>query len=104
MAFIPRRVDVAIGYISQFGNEVAHVISAGVEFLSLQHRIDHPEERGGVSATACDPLPARGIVGEVRVNQCVPEPLLAKAPVDQQMFDQEARGGGMARQARTNGV
>ena len=47
--------------------------------------------RRGVGAAAGDPLPAERVVGEVGIDQRVPEPARALLPGDQQVLDQERR-------------
>src|ERR1700722_14341193 len=66
-----------------------HIGAVGIELLALQHRIEHPEIGRSIGAAARDPLPVGGIAGGIGVDERVPEPLLAFAPVDQEMLDRE---------------
>ncbi len=85
----PRRMDVLGRQFRELGHPAADIGPLRVELLSLQDRIEDAEIRRGVGAGPGDPLPARRIVGEVGVDQRVPEPVLAGAPRDQQMLGQQ---------------
>ena len=76
----------------EFRHPVADIVALGIELLALQHRIEDAEIGRRIRARAGDPLPARGVIGEIGIDQRIPEPRLALAPVDEQMLDQE-RGG-----------
>ena len=75
----------------------AHRRRRGSNFSPWQDRVEDAEIGRGVGARAGDPLPARRVVGRVGIDQRVPEPGLAVAPVDQQMLDQERRRRSCAR-------
>ena len=85
----PWLVDQGRWQLRKFSHPSAHIDAIGIELLALQHRIEYPEIRRGVGATARDPLPVGGIAAGIGINQRVPEPALALAPVDQEMLDQE---------------
>jgi len=57
----------------------------------LGHRVEDPEIWRGVRAVAGHPLPAQGVIGEIGVDQRVPEPLLTQHPVLAQVLRQQAR-------------
>ena len=103
---VPGRVQMRVRQLGELGHEAAHIGAVGVEFLALRHRVEDAEEGLRVDAAAGDPLPVRRVVGEVGIDQRVPEPGLALAPVDQQVLDQEggrrscARGCASSRSAR----
>jgi len=61
----------------------------GGELLALQDRIEPAEIRRCVGSGARDPLPIGGIAGGIGIDQRVPKPSFALAPVDQEMLDQE---------------
>src|SRR6202789_2967944 len=77
----PWRVDDRIVERGEFGNPAADVLSARVEFLPLQDRIEDAEIGRRVGAGARHPLPARRIIGGIGVAERIPEPCLAAAPV-----------------------
>ena len=82
---------VSAGRLRELGHPAAHIVAVGIELLALQDGIEDAEIGRGVGAAAGDPLPARGVVGGIGVDQRVPEPALADAPVDQQVLGQERR-------------
>ena len=63
-----------------------------VELLLLQVRVEDAEVRGRVETCAGNPLPGAGVRGEVAVGEMAAKPLLAAAPVDMEILDEEARG------------
>ena len=65
------------------------VTSFGIERLGLGYRIEDAKVGGGVGAAAGDPLPRRGVVGRIGVEEAVPEPLFATPPVDQKVLGEE---------------
>ncbi len=66
-----------------------YVIAVRIEFLALGHRVEDPEIRCRIGTATGNPLPARAVVGEIGIEQCVPEPALTVMPVQHQVFDQE---------------
>ena len=71
------------------GRPLPHVVPVGVELLRLQLGVEDPEVRRRIGARAGDPLPVERVVRGIRVDQRVPEPLLAAPPVDEQVLDEE---------------
>ncbi len=57
--------------------------------LALRYWVEDAEERLRIGTGARRPLPAHRVVGEVAVDQMVPEPALAVVPVDEQIFREE---------------
>lgn len=51
--------------------------------------VENAEIGRGVRAAARDPLPAGAVVGEVGVEESVPEPVFAVMPVEEQVFNEE---------------
>ncbi len=60
-----------------------------VELFPLQHRVEDAEEGSGVRAATGRPLPAERVVGEIGVDQRIPEPLRAILPGDEQVLHEE---------------
>ena len=87
----PWLVDQARRQLPEFGHPAPDIGAVGIEFFALQDRIEHAEIGRGIGAGAGHPLPVGGIAAGVGIDQRVPEPLLALAPVDQEMLDQERR-------------
>ena len=86
----PGRMDDFVWQLSQFRDPLTHIGSVRIELLALGNRIEDAEVGRGVSPTAGHPLPVGGILGDIGVDQAVPEPGLSASPVDQQILDQEA--------------
>ena len=73
--------------------EVATQVNAlGIKLLGLQDGVEHAKIGSGICAAPGHPLPTGGVVGGIGVDQSVPKPCLAHAPINQQVFDEE-RGG-----------
>ena len=86
---VGRIVDTGIVEIGQFGHVLAD-IGRCVELLALRERRHDPYEHIAVDPGATDPLPIDAVVAVIGIYQAVPVPLLAEAPVDQQMLHQKA--------------
>src|SRR3954452_21475564 len=78
---LPRLVERLAVDRRQLGDVAPDVVAAGVEALRLSQRIEDAV-RPGVVAGARDPLPVPGVVGDIAVDQQVPEVSGAGAPVD----------------------
>ena len=87
----PGLMDQLVGQLRQLRHPAPDIDAIGIELLALQDRIEDAEIGRGVGARACHPLPVRGVAAGIGIDQRVPEPLLAFAPVDQEMLDQERR-------------
>src|SRR5581483_644324 len=87
----PWPVNDLVGQPCKLGNPLTDVEAIRVELLSLQNGIEDTEVGGGIRSSTGYPLPVGRIVGGIGVHERVPEPALARAPVDQQMLD-EKRG------------
>ena len=95
----PGRVNVGGGELCKFRHPLAHIVAVGIEFPALEHGVEHAEIGGRVRAAARDPLPTRGIVGEVGIDERVPEPRCPLLPGEQKVLHQE-RGDDHARPVR----
>src|SRR3546814_2003326 len=71
--------------LGQFRQPPADVGGVDIEFLGLQRRIEDAEIGCGIGAAAGGPLPAEGVVGQIGVEQRVPEPACAFLPRNQQI-------------------
>lgn len=58
-----------------------------VEFFALCDGVEDAEKGHGVGSAAGTPLPAKGVVGEIGVNEGVPEPASAVLPGLECVFD-----------------
>ena len=85
----PGGVEVLVGQIPQHRQPAADIGAIGIELLPLPHGIEDAEVGGGIRAGTGDPLPARGIVGQIGIDERIPEPVRAMTPVDREMLDQE---------------
>ena len=85
----PRLMDPFVAQPGKFWDEAPYILATGVEPLTLQDGIEDAEVGRGVGAGAGDPLPVRRIVRRIGVDQRIPEPGFAGAPIDQEMLDQE---------------
>ncbi len=77
-----RAVDQACPQLRKFWHPAPDIGAVGIELLALQDRIEHAEIGGGIGAGAGDPLPVGGIAAGVGIDQRVPKPFFALAPVD----------------------
>ncbi len=90
-AVLPGLVDVAGRQRGELGQPAPHIAPVWIEFPRLGHRVEDAEERRRIGAAARHPLPIRGIVGGIGIDQRVPEPRLAVLPRQQEMLHQETR-------------
>ena len=86
----PGRVQPAVAEPGQFRHPAPDIAAVLVELLALGDRVEDAEVGRGVGPRSRHPLPVLGVRGLIRVDQRVPEPGLALAPIDQQVLDQEA--------------
>src|SRR5262245_46518031 len=77
----PRPMDHLARQARQLRYPAPHVIAVGIELLALQDRVEHPEMGRSIGAGACDPLPVGRIAAGVGIDQRIPKPLFALAPV-----------------------
>ena len=84
------------GAMNEFGGDFGKFREVGfdvgsirVELLSLDDRIEDAEVGCGIGTTAADPLPAEGVVGEIRIDKGVPEPMGSFDPMSQEVFDKK---------------
>jgi len=61
------------------------------EFFALQHRVENTKKGCGIGAAAGRPLPAHGVVRQVGIHQCIPEPACSLLPGYPQVFRQQRR-------------
>src|SRR5262249_47980287 len=61
----------------------------GIEAACLKLRIEAPEVGCSIRSAARNPLPVESVVGEVRIDERVPEPPGPLLPANQQVLDQE---------------
>src|SRR3569623_3209951 len=87
----PRLVPPAIRQRGEFRQPATYIAATGVEFLSLQQRIEDAVIRRGVGAAARDPLPVEAVVGEVGVGQGLPKPARAIQPMKEAIFYEKRR-------------
>ena len=87
----PGAMDPGGRHARELGNPAADVGSLGIKLQPLAHRIEDPKKRGRIRAASRRPLPPERVVGQIRVDQGVPEPARAFDPVDQQILDQKRR-------------
>lgn len=87
MGSLPGTEKVLAGQFGQLWHKVSGVGPLGVELLALGNGIEYPEERRGIGSTACDPLPTGAVTGQIGVNQTIPEPVGAMAPMNKQVLD-----------------
>jgi hypothetical protein len=66
-----------------------HVLALRIELLALTKRIENPKIRSGISAAASTPLPSEGVLGEISVDQRIPEPAGAFDPGEKQILNEE---------------
>ena len=85
----PGLVRVPVFEFGQFRYPVASVASLLVKLFSLQYRLEYAEEGCCIDTAACSPLPARGAVGEIGVNECIPEPACTFLSGDRQILVQQ---------------
>ena len=79
--------------VRELGNVAPDELALGIEAFGLQGRIEDADKRRGVGAAASAPLPAQRVVGQVGVDQGVPEPACTDLPGDEQVLDQEGCDG-----------
>ena len=87
----PGCVDLRRRHSRKLGAPSANIVAGGIERLGLLDRIEDAEIGRGIGAGAGDPLPARGVRGEIRIDEGIPEPRLASLPRLEQVLDQERR-------------
>ena len=79
------------GQPRQLGHPAADIVAIGIALLALAHRVEDAKEGRRIGAAAGRPLPAETVVGEVGINESVPEPSGAILPGEQEVLDQERR-------------
>jgi hypothetical protein len=77
---LPRTMDPSVREAGQFRDPPPDVSALGIEFFALRDGIKNAKERRRVVAAARYLLPATGVVGEVGVDERVPEPCLTDLP------------------------
>ena len=82
-------MDVLVRQPRQLRHPLADISALWIVGFALRHGVEDAEIGRGIGARARDPLPARGVVGGVGIDQRVPEPGFAGPPVLQQVLDQE---------------
>src|SRR5579884_4363597 len=88
---LPRLVNPLARQLVQLRYPVADIVTLRIDLLSLSHRVEDAEVRGGVSTATSRPLPAQGVVCQIGIHQRVPEPSRTLLPRNQQVLDQERR-------------
>ena len=71
---LERGMDQIPWQVGEFRAPVADIVAIGIELAPLNGGIEDPKKGRGISSTAGDPLPSCSVVGEVGIDQCVPEP------------------------------
>jgi len=67
-------------------------VALGIKFLPLGDRVEYTEVGRRIGAAASDPLPATAVVGKIRIQQRVPEPLRPLSPVNQKVLGEKRSG------------
>ena len=76
----------------QLRHPPSDIRAAGIELFALEQRIEDAEVGLRVDPRAGGEAPAAAVGGEVAVEEVLHEPLLAEAPVEEEVFGEE--GGG----------
>ena len=86
----PGLMNAGGGQPAQFRHPALDVAALRVELAALCHRVEHPEVRSRVGARTSNPLPVELVRRQVAIDEVLHEPPGAAAPVQVQVFDQEA--------------
>src|SRR6185295_7866782 len=88
---VPWCVNVLGTKTRKLRHEPAHIVAVRIEYPPLQHGIEDPEIGCRVRAGTSHPLPTGRVVGEVGVDERVPEPTGTLLPGHQEVLG-EKRG------------
>ncbi len=88
----PGFMNVPIGQIGQLGIQMRRYFPEGSNFRNCVIGLKIRKNGETSAPDSGHPLPARTVVGQIRVDQRVPKPPLPFPSVDQQMFGQEGSG------------
>ena len=88
---LPRSMNCFARQSPEFWNPCPQVFPGGVEAPRLRDGIEYAEVRGCVRAAPGGPLPTGAVVGQIRIDQRIQEPVRPMPPVDQQMLRQKRR-------------
>lgn len=85
----PRLMNPRGWKLGKFRDPAADVIAMGIKFLTLSDGMKNTEEGRGIGAASGGPLPTQCIIGEVCIDEFVPEPTSAFPPVDEQILEKK---------------
>jgi predicted MFS family arabinose efflux permease len=87
----PGLMDVLRWNAGQLRAPPSDVVPVWIEALALEDGIEDPKEGLGIGAGAGHPLPPAIVIGQVAVEQTIHEDVLARPPIDAQVFHEKGR-------------
>jgi hypothetical protein len=88
---LPGVVDIFFCYLFQLRQIAAYIFALRIILPALTNRIENAEIRCRIGTAAGGPLPAQTVVGEIGVDQGIPEPARAFLPGNAAVFAQKRR-------------